>query len=211
MTDARNPKDYSKGKIYCIRNTISDDIYIGSTCQSLSQRMAQHRLDKRRQRNQNRRIYKMMNEVDNDETFYIELIEDYPCENLYQLRKREGELIREMNPQLNMQVECRTAKEYQTTYKEYFNYKKEHYKENKEYLNDCNRKNYEQNKEEIKEHRKIYRENNKEKIHEKQKEWYNNKKEDKNRKSREHYNANKEKISERRKELKALKKQMKEN
>ena len=40
---SRQSKDYSQGKIYCIRNTISDEIYIGSTCQSLSQRMAQHR------------------------------------------------------------------------------------------------------------------------------------------------------------------------
>ena len=112
MSDSRHPKDYSKSKIYCIRNTINDDIYIGSTCQSLSQRMAQHRLDKRKERNQNRRIYKMMNEVDDDNLFYIELIEDCSCENLNQLRKREGEIIREMNPQLNMQVECRNNREY---------------------------------------------------------------------------------------------------
>ena len=183
MSDSRHPKDHSKGKIYCIRNTINDDIYIGSTCQSLSQRMAQHRLDKRRERNQNRSIYKMMNEVDDDNVFYIELIEDYPCANTYQLRKREGELIREMNPKLNMKVECRTPKEYQATYREYYNeYKKEYYKENKEYLNECNKKNYEKNKKEINEHRKIYRENNKDKIHNQQKEWYENNKEEKNRK-----------------------------
>ena len=46
----KNTKDYSKGQIYCIRNSDTNDIYIGSTCQSLSQRMAQHRLDKRRVR-----------------------------------------------------------------------------------------------------------------------------------------------------------------
>ena len=34
-------KDYTKGKIYCIRNKINDDIFIGSTCQTLSQRMTQ--------------------------------------------------------------------------------------------------------------------------------------------------------------------------
>ena len=145
---SRNTKDYSQGKIYCIRNSISDDIYIGSTCQSLSQRMAQHRLDKRREKHQNRSIYKLMNEVDDDNVFYIELVEDYPCENHYQLRKRGGELKREMKPTLNKQIECRTAKEYQTTYREYFNqYKKKYYIENKEYLNECNRQNYEKNRE----------------------------------------------------------------
>ena len=37
----RKPKDFSNdGKIYCIRNTIDDNIYVGCTCQSLSKRMA---------------------------------------------------------------------------------------------------------------------------------------------------------------------------
>ena len=35
--------DYSKAKIYQIINDVSDDIYIGSTCQPLSKRMAEHR------------------------------------------------------------------------------------------------------------------------------------------------------------------------
>jgi predicted GIY-YIG superfamily endonuclease len=35
--------DYKNGKIYCIRNKINDDVYIGSTTQPLSQRMAKHR------------------------------------------------------------------------------------------------------------------------------------------------------------------------
>ena len=52
-----------------------------------------------------------MNEVDDDNVFYIELVEDYPCENHYQLRKREGELIREMKPTVNKQIECRTARQ----------------------------------------------------------------------------------------------------
>ena len=36
--------DYSKAKIYkTIINDVSDDIYIGATCQPLSKRMAEHR------------------------------------------------------------------------------------------------------------------------------------------------------------------------
>ena len=35
--------DYSKGKIYKILNTIDDEIYIGSTCETLGQRMSKHR------------------------------------------------------------------------------------------------------------------------------------------------------------------------
>ena len=43
MVDTKSKKDYSLGKIYCIRNTTYDDTYIGSTCQTLSQRMALYR------------------------------------------------------------------------------------------------------------------------------------------------------------------------
>ena len=35
--------DYHKGKIYKILNTIDNEIYVGSTCELLSQRMARHR------------------------------------------------------------------------------------------------------------------------------------------------------------------------
>ena len=49
----RRPKDYSNGKIYCIRNNIDKQIYIGSTCQSLSKRMAYHRQDAKKANRQN--------------------------------------------------------------------------------------------------------------------------------------------------------------
>ena len=35
--------DYNNGKIYTIRNNIDSYIYVGSTCQPLSKRMAIHR------------------------------------------------------------------------------------------------------------------------------------------------------------------------
>ena len=38
-----NQKDYKNGKIYCIRNNIDDDLYVGSTTQPLCKRMAKHR------------------------------------------------------------------------------------------------------------------------------------------------------------------------
>lgn len=38
--------NYSKGKIYKIINNITDDIYIGSTVNSLSQRLSLHRQKK---------------------------------------------------------------------------------------------------------------------------------------------------------------------
>ncbi len=46
------------------------------------------------------------------EHFYIELLEEYPCENSIQLQKREGELIRELKPALNQIIAGRTIEEY---------------------------------------------------------------------------------------------------
>ena len=86
-------------------------------CQALSQRMALHRYDSIKPNRQKTRIYKEMTDKGRD-NFYIELIEDYPCENTYQLRKREGELIREMKPTLNIVVPTRTMEEYKETFEE---------------------------------------------------------------------------------------------
>jgi predicted GIY-YIG superfamily endonuclease len=36
------------GKIYCIRDTVDDDIYVGSTTQMLCKRMVHHRSDMHR-------------------------------------------------------------------------------------------------------------------------------------------------------------------
>ena len=46
-----------------------------------------HRYDSSKSNRQNTRIYKEMTDKGRD-NFYIELIEDYPCENIYQLRKK---------------------------------------------------------------------------------------------------------------------------
>ena len=45
------------------------------------------------------------------DNFYIELYEDFPCQNRAQLGKREGEIIREIGT-LNKQITCRTRAEY---------------------------------------------------------------------------------------------------
>jgi group I intron endonuclease len=83
--------DYKSGKIYCIRNDINEEIYVGSTTQSLSQRMAKHRFDSKKRTH---KVYKLMNTI-GIEHFYIELIEEHPCDSKEQLTKREGEVIRE--------------------------------------------------------------------------------------------------------------------
>ena len=53
-------KDYSKPKIYKIINDIDDYVYIGSTTEKLSSRMAKHRFEIKRY---NGRIYQHMRKI----------------------------------------------------------------------------------------------------------------------------------------------------
>ena len=103
----KKTKDYNNGKIYIIRNAIDDRTYVGSTCQSLSQRMAEHRGNIKNKTKMNRKMYIVMREI-GVINFHIELVEEYKCENNDQLRKREGELIREYKSELNSRIECQT-------------------------------------------------------------------------------------------------------
>ena len=106
-------RDYNNGRIYCIRNSIDKDLYIGSTCQSLSKRFQKHK-DASKSYKKDRKLYTKINAFGIDK-FYIELIEQYPCENVEQLRQREGELIRKWKPVLNKIIAGRTKDELDKT------------------------------------------------------------------------------------------------
>ena len=95
----RSQKDYSKGKIYLIRNTVNDLLYVGSTCQTVAQRMSEHR-SRAKNTDKNGAIYTAMRELGVDK-FYIEWHSDFPCERGEQLAKREGEVMRELGTRTN--------------------------------------------------------------------------------------------------------------
>ena len=84
--------DYKNGIIYQILNTVTDDVYVGSTCSPLPKRMYDHRrtaLSK-----PHWRVYQKFAEIGHDK-FYIELIELFPCTCSAELKAREGHYIRE--------------------------------------------------------------------------------------------------------------------
>ncbi len=109
-------QDCTKGKIYKITNDFNDDVYIGSTCGTLVKRFNRHKLESRIEQNKHRPLYKLINEIGFDR-FRIELVEDYPCEDKYQLRQREGHYIREIGT-MNIKIEDRKRKEYREDNKE---------------------------------------------------------------------------------------------
>ena len=148
--------DYSKAKIYKVVNDVNDDIYIGATCQSLSKRMAEHRISMRSKRDKHIKLYQKMNEI-GVEHFKILLIAETPCDNVEQLRAIEGEYIKELGT-LNSQVAGRTSSDYCKEFKErYYPTKKIYRENNRDILNEKNREYYNTKKEEINiKHKKRY-------------------------------------------------------
>ena len=103
---------YKNGKIYTIRCKNDDSlIYVGSTVQPLFKRWFEHksRVNNEKSKEYNHSLYQKMRET-NIEDFYIELYEEFSCENKEQLNKREGQIIREIGT-LNKNISGRTPKE----------------------------------------------------------------------------------------------------
>ena len=157
--------DYHKGKIYKILNTIDNEIYVGSTCELLSRRMARHRYNMKSI--PHLKLYKHMHEL-GVEHFYIELIEDCPCDRNEELVKREGEIIRSIgtlnkNGTINIKE---NSKGYQRQYH------MQYYQDNLETRKEQKHRWYEQNKEQVKEQQQIrnkqYYEQNREQVKEQQ-------------------------------------------
>ena len=141
-----NINKYQDGKIYTVRNDITDDIYIGSTTMALSKRMVKHRCDAKT-RPELSFFYTFMNEM-GIEHFYIELVENFPCNSVEELRKREGEITREIGT-LNKRIEQpdMDMKEYFRQYyqdhiERYREYKKKWKANNREKVNEDARKQY---------------------------------------------------------------------
>lgn len=86
---------YKQGQIYIIRNIENDEQrYVGSTIDTLAKRFYGHKKACRLCKT-NITLYKYI--IDNDwSNWYIELYEDYPCNNKKELERREGEIIREL-------------------------------------------------------------------------------------------------------------------
>ena len=102
--------NYCNGKIYQILNDIDDEVYIGSTVVALSDRMSKHRNCTKK--DSNIKLHQHMKLV-GVEHFYIELLENYSCGNVEELRAKEGEWIRKKGT-LNKLIAGRTNEEYRS-------------------------------------------------------------------------------------------------
>ena len=86
---------YQSGKIYKITDNGYTECYIGSTTESLAQRLARHRRMYKFRTNGGTysiRVFHLFDTYGVD-SCKIELVEEYPCANKEQLRQREGYYI----------------------------------------------------------------------------------------------------------------------
>ena len=145
---------FQNAKIYKITDIGYNKCYIGSTCEELSQRMARHRRKYKSflsgGKEAHTRSFDLFNEY-GVENCKVELIEYYKCDTLQELRKREGEHIKNTEC-VNKLVAGRTDKEWREDNKDKIKVKKKEYNEI--------------NKDKIKEQKKEYEEINKDKINE---------------------------------------------
>ena len=93
-------------------------IYVGSTIESLSRRLARHKNNcyNVKERGYNMLLYKTIRTKEWDD-FYIELYENYSCKSKEELNKREGEIIRQIGT-MNVKISGNVIdkKEYMKTY-----------------------------------------------------------------------------------------------
>jgi hypothetical protein len=113
--------DYKQGKIYAIRSHKTPYYYIGSTTEPrLSGRLCRHRSDwKAYMELNNSKGYMYSSFIIEQGDAYIELVENFPCENKDQLKAREGHHIRTGGDMVcNHNIAGRTLTEYLVDNKE---------------------------------------------------------------------------------------------
>ena len=101
--------EYSRAQIYLLKSNHTNDIYIGSTIQGLNVRFTKHKFDYKRYMNGNYHYVSSFEIMKYDDA-YIQLLEDFPCNNKKELHRREGELMKKMVC-VNRKVEGRTRDE----------------------------------------------------------------------------------------------------
>ena len=121
-----------KRTVYCLSKKIPDenyDVYVGSTCKPLSQRLSEHKADcKRRENNKNVKLYKRMTEVGLENWKIVPLFEKtYSIDEIRKAEKKWADILEadlNTNSQLskNVRNRIRTAELYERniTEKKYY-------------------------------------------------------------------------------------------
>lgn len=151
--------NYKNSKIYQLWSPSNLDlVYIGSTTQTLSLRMGQHRSKYKQYLNGTYNYVSSFKVLECPDA-RIELIEEVKCESRAELHKIEGKYIRERDC-VNKVIAGRTMKEYHQEHKEKRNeynrqYSRQYRRTHKEEIKEYDRQYYKDNKQQIKEKRSV--------------------------------------------------------
>jgi hypothetical protein len=161
------PIDYKLGKIYKLVNDMTDDVYIGSTCEpTLARRLANH-ISNFRSYKKGKGHYVSSFQIIENGNYDIQLIESYPCNSKDELHAREGHYIKTMAC-VNKVIVGRSKKEYYQQNCEIIKNRQKQYRElNSENIKIQQKQNYAQNKEQFKQYYQV----NKESIRKRQKQY----------------------------------------
>ena len=166
---------FLNGKIYKLTDNENTKCYIGSTIVPLSERMGRHKSDFKKFLETQKRFgsFDLQGEPKKSRTGFvssfiifsefgaenckIELLYDYPCESLKELRQKEGEYIKLIDC-VNKNVAGQTIKEWCV--------------QNRDRLKEYQKEWCEQNKERVREYQKEYKQQNQDKLKHYQKEYH---------------------------------------
>jgi len=148
---------YLNGKIYKLIDNTNGNVYIGSTCKLLKERLKGHR-DKYTQNKKGNSSFDIIKNND----YKIELLEYFPCKSKQELLRKEREYI-ENNKCLNKLRPIISNQEMLDIAKQRSN---EYHKNNRDKILKKQKIYREANKDKIAEKHKIYRDANKDKLKE---------------------------------------------
>ena len=152
MIDSR----YKNSKIYKITDIGYNMCYIGSTIQPLSKRFSHHKGTYHTDACASSIIFKTYGR----DNCKITLLKNYPCDNVEQLKAKEGEYIESMDCVNKFIADGNKAL-----------WDKRHYEKNKEKYSERNKLNYQKNKPKRLEQAKTWGDNNREYKRQKDKEY----------------------------------------
>ena len=178
--------DY-KGKIYRLVCNNTGQQYIGSTTQSLSQRLGGHKAAYKMFL-EGKRIKKLTSfSILSENNFEIILIEDYPCENKNQLERRERHFIET--------IECVNKVKPAQTREELLEWHKQYTKEHAAELKEYNQQYRKEHQEELAKSKIEFYQEHKEEILKYQSDYYQEHKEEKLKYSRDYGQKHKEELA----------------
>jgi len=194
---------YLNGKIYKLIDNTNGNIYIGSTCTSLKERLQGHKdnyLEHKKKVNNGSTSYNIIKNND----YKIELLENFPCKSKQELLNKEREYIENnkciniVRPIITHQEMLDNDKKWRTNNKDKLKiYRQNDYKKHKDKILEKHKIYYESNKDKLAEQKKIYYEANKDKLAEKKKIYYEANKDKLAEQMKNYYEANKDKINKR--------------